>query len=49
MKSQELRPERWGPGVQVGATRDGARLRVQLAMPASRRIQFDTAGTGGAC
>jgi hypothetical protein len=43
MKSQGVRPERWERGVRVGATRDGARLRVQLAMPAPRRIQFDTA------
>lgn len=43
MKSQGVRPERWESGVRVGAMRDGARLRLQLAMPASRRIHFDTA------
>ena len=43
MKSQGVRPARWEPGVRIGAMRDGARLRVQLAMPAPRRIQFDTA------
>ena len=43
MKSQGVRPERWEPGVRVGATRDGDRLRVELAMTAPRRIQFDTA------
>jgi hypothetical protein len=43
MKSQGVRPERWEPGVRVGAARDGARLRVELAMPAPRRMQFDTA------
>ena len=43
MKSQGVRPERWEPGVEVGAVRDGDRLRVHLGMPAARRIQFDFA------
>jgi hypothetical protein len=43
MKSQGVRPERWEPGVKVGAVRDGTRLRLQLDMPAPRRIQFDFA------
>jgi hypothetical protein len=41
MKSQGVRPERWEPGVGVGATRDGERLRVHLDTPAPRRVQFD--------
>ena len=43
MKSQGVRPERWEPGVKVGASRDGARLLLHLDMPAPRRIQFDFA------
>jgi hypothetical protein len=43
MKSQGVRPERWEPGVRVGAIRDGGRLRLHLDMPAPRRIQFDFA------
>lgn len=43
MKSQGVRPERWEPGVGVGAVRDGDRLVVHLEMPAPRRIQFDYA------
>ena len=43
MKSQGVRPERWEPGVRVGAVRDGARLLLHLDMPAPRRIQFDFA------
>lgn len=43
MKSQGVRPEHWEPGVRIGATRDGDRLRLHLGMPASRRIQFDFA------
>ena len=43
MKSQGVRPERWEPGVGVGAVRDGERLLVKLEMPAPRRIQFDFA------
>jgi hypothetical protein len=43
LKSQGVRPERWEPGVRVGAVRDGQRLLLQLDMPAARRIQFDFA------
>jgi len=43
MKSQGVRPERWEPGVRVGAIRDGERLMLHLDMPRSRRIQFDFA------
>lgn len=47
MKSQGVRPERWEPGVQVGAVRDGDRLLLHVAMPGAmpgaRRMQFDFA------
>ena len=43
MKSQGVRPERWEPGVRVGAVRDGQRVLLRLEMPAPRRIQFDYA------
>ncbi|MGH8526078.1 MAG: hypothetical protein ACREXY_18310, partial [Gammaproteobacteria bacterium] len=43
MKSQGVRPERWEPGVRVGAVRDGQRLLLHLGAPAIRRIQFDFA------
>ncbi len=43
MKSQGVRPERWEPGVQVGAVRDGERLLLRLVMPGPRTIQFDYA------
>jgi hypothetical protein len=43
MKSQGVRPERWEPGIGVGAVREGDRLRLVLAMPAPRRIRFDFA------
>jgi hypothetical protein len=43
MKSQGVRPERWEPGVRVGAVRDGNRLLVHLDMPAARRVHFDFA------
>ena len=43
MKSHGVRPERWEPGVKVGASRDGDRLLLHLDMPATRRIQFDFA------
>jgi hypothetical protein len=43
MKSLGVRPERWEPGVKVGARRDGERLLLHLDMPAARRIQFDFA------
>jgi hypothetical protein len=47
MKSQGVRPERWEPGVRVGAVREavaggGERLALSLQMPGPRRIQFDT-------
>lgn len=43
MKSQGVRPERWEPGVRVGAARDGERLLLHLDMPGARRMQFDFA------
>jgi hypothetical protein len=43
MKSQGVRPERWEPGVGVGATADGTRLLLHLDAPAPRRMQFDFA------
>ena len=43
MKSRGVRPERWEPGVKIGASRDGDRLLVHLDMPAPRLIQFDFA------
>jgi hypothetical protein len=43
MKSQGVRPERWEPGVRVGAVRGGDRLQLHLDMPAARRVQFDFA------
>jgi hypothetical protein len=43
MKSQGVRPERWEPGVRVGATRERGRLWLHLDMPSRRRIQFDFA------
>jgi len=43
MNSQGVRPERWEPGIKVGAVRDGERLRLHIAAPAPRRIQFDFA------
>jgi hypothetical protein len=42
-KSQGVRPERWEPGVGVGATADGKRLLLHLDAPTARRIQFDFA------
>jgi hypothetical protein len=49
MKSQGVRPERWTPGLRVGAVRDGERVLVHVgsagearAAPALR-IQFDFA------
>jgi hypothetical protein len=38
-----VRPERWEPGIGVGAAVDGKRLLLHLKMPAPRRIQFDFA------
>jgi hypothetical protein len=43
MQSQGVRPERWQQGIGIGATREGARLRLHLAMDGPRRIQFDFA------
>jgi hypothetical protein len=43
MKSQGVRPERWEPGVRVGAVGEGDRLRLHLDAPAPRRLQFDFA------
>jgi hypothetical protein len=43
MKSQGVRPERWEPGVEVGAVREGDRLFLHLRMAGPRRIQFDFA------
>ena len=43
MLSQGVRPERWEPGVRVGATRSDGRLRLSLDMPSPRRIRFDYA------
>ena len=42
-KSLGVRPERWEPGVGVGAIVDGKRLLLHLDMPAPRRMQFDFA------
>ena len=43
MKSQGVRPERWEPGIAVGAVREEGRLLLHLDMPAARRVQFDFA------
>jgi hypothetical protein len=43
MKSQGVRPERWEPGVGVGAVAEGDRLVLHIAAPAPRRVQFDHA------
>lgn len=43
MKSQGVRPERWEPGVRVGAVRDRDRLLLHLDMPAPRTVRFDFA------
>jgi hypothetical protein len=43
MKSQGVRPERWEPGIRVGATREGDRLLLHVDAPRSRRYQFDFA------
>jgi hypothetical protein len=43
MQSQGVRPERWQPGMAVGALRDGERLLLDLTLPSRTRIQFDYA------
>ena len=43
MHSQGARPQRWTPGVRVGAVRAGERLCLSLEAPAATRIQFDYA------
>jgi len=43
MQSQGVRPERWQPGIGVGAVREGVTLRLHLSMDGPRRIQFDYA------
>jgi len=45
MKSQGCRPERWTPGLRLGAVRDGERLYLSLEAPEGwrGRIQFDFA------
>jgi hypothetical protein len=43
MKSAGVRPDRWEPGVRIGALRDGDRLYVSLIMPSARHIRFDNA------
>ena len=43
MKSQGVRPDRWEPGVRIGATADGPRLSLHLDAPAARSIRFDFA------
>jgi hypothetical protein len=43
MQSQGVRPERWEPGVALGAVPDGPALRLHLAAPGALRVQFDFA------
>jgi hypothetical protein len=43
MQSRGVRPERWKPGIGVGASVDGTRLNLTLAAPSSTRLQFDFA------
>jgi hypothetical protein len=43
MQSQGVRPAHWRQGMQIGAIRDGDRLRLSLAVPAGTVIQFDSA------
>jgi hypothetical protein len=43
MQSQGVRPAHWRQGMQIGAIRDGDRLRLSLAVPADTVIQFDSA------
>jgi hypothetical protein len=43
MQSQGVRPVRWRPGMRIGATRQGDRLHLSLALPAPSMIRFDGA------
>ena len=46
MQSRGVRPVRWQPGVKVGAVQDGARLHLNLALPAAMpetAVRFDYA------
>jgi len=45
MKSQGCRPDRWSPGVRLGAVREGERLYLSLEAPKGwqGRLQFDFA------
>ncbi|HXE81403.1 MAG TPA: hypothetical protein VNK41_11660 [Vicinamibacterales bacterium] len=43
MKSQGVRPERWAPGVRVGAVRDDERLLLSLEAPSRQLLRFDYA------
>lgn len=43
LKSQGARPDRWSPGIRVGAVRDGKRLYLSLEAPAATKIRFDFA------
>jgi hypothetical protein len=43
MQSRGVRPDRWKPGIGVGATVDGHRLDLTLVAPSSTRLQFDYA------
>jgi hypothetical protein len=43
MKSRGVRPDRWEPGVRIGAVQEGERLYLSLVMRAARRIRFDYA------
>jgi hypothetical protein len=44
LKSQGVRPVHWKPGMQVGAVREGARLRLALrGVPEGTLIRFDFA------
>jgi hypothetical protein len=45
MKSQGARPDRWAPGVRLGAVREGERLHLSLEAPKqwNGRVRFDFA------
>ena len=43
MKSAGVRPERWVPGLRVGAVREGERLLLHVDSPAAVRMHFDFA------